>query len=56
MISPTWQRAAIASYFANVTTNTGKSPVSGYSTTGRGYPDVAGIAVNYQTVVDAGER
>eukprot|EP00981_Chlorochromonas_danica_P000552 scaffold125_cov156-Ochromonas_danica.AAC.1 len=44
---PSWQREAITQYFASVTTQ----PVAGYGT-GRGYPDIALIGVNYQIVVN----
>jgi len=41
------QDRAVKAYFATVST----SPVSGYSTTGRGYPDVALMAKYYQTII-----
>lgn len=46
---PSWQTTVVSNYFANVT-GTSKAPVSGYAS-GRGYPDVSGIAVAYETVI-----
>mmetsp|Transcript_122630 Transcript_122630/g.192437 ORF Transcript_122630/g.192437 Transcript_122630/m.192437 type:complete len:442 (-) Transcript_122630:118-1443(-) len=45
--APAYQKAAIAEYFQTVTTQ----PVSGYSTGGRGYPDVAMAGHNYEVVI-----
>jgi len=45
--APTYQQAAIKSYFENVATQ----PKRGYSKTGRGYPDVALSGFGYEVVI-----
>merc|ERR1711904_96851 len=45
--APSWQKAAISSYFSTVS----PQPVSGYSTSGRGYPDIAMAGHNYEVVI-----
>lgn len=47
---PTWQESYVNSYFTQVQ-GTDKSPVSGYSTNTRGYPDVSLLAHSYAVVV-----
>jgi len=42
---PSWQTDAVSAYFAQV------SPASGYNPSGRGYPDVALIGVQYEVVI-----
>mmetsp|Transcript_26476 Transcript_26476/g.36459 ORF Transcript_26476/g.36459 Transcript_26476/m.36459 type:complete len:700 (+) Transcript_26476:293-2392(+) len=49
-LMPSYQSAAVKQYFKNVA-STSSAPTSGYSTTGRGYPDVALVGVNYQVVI-----
>jgi len=45
--APSWQTSAISSYLSTVPTK----PLSGFSTTGRGYPDVAMLGVDYPVIV-----
>merc|ERR1712217_16406 len=45
--APSCQQAAISSYFSTVS----PQPVSGYSTSGRGYPDIAMAGHNYEVVI-----
>jgi tripeptidyl-peptidase-1 len=45
--APSWQTAAIATYLKTAS----PAPVSGYSKTGRGYPDLALAGFNYQVVI-----
>eukprot|EP01041_Mallomonas_annulata_P002381 gene2381-4625_t len=47
--TPSWQKAAIDSYFESLPSTI--TPVPGYSTSGRGYPDVSLAALNYPVVV-----
>lgn len=48
---PSWQNSAVLSYFSTAA-NAGESPVSGYSTNGRGYPDVSILGNNYAVVLN----
>lgn len=50
---PSWQSKFVQQYFSEVTGTT-KQPVSGYSATGRGYPDVALLGHAY-VIVAGGE-
>merc|ERR1712187_1051152 len=45
--APSWQTDAISAYFSTVS----PQPVSGYSTSGRGYPDAAMAGHNYEVVI-----
>jgi tripeptidyl-peptidase-1 len=45
--APSYQTTAISDYFTTVNTQ----PASGYSTSGRGYPDVAMAGHNYEVVI-----
>jgi len=45
--APAFQSSAISNYLSTVSTK----PVSGYSTTGRGYPDVSLAGYAYQTII-----
>lgn len=45
--APSWQTSAIATYFSTVTTQ----PVSGYTASGRGYPDISLLGYNYAVVI-----
>merc|ERR1712107_226453 len=45
--APSWQQTAISSYFSAVS----PQPVSGYSASGRGYPDIAMAGHNYEVVI-----
>merc|ERR1712151_66985 len=45
--APSWQTDAISAYFSTVS----PQPVSGYSTSGRGYPDIAMAGHNYEVVI-----
>lgn len=47
--APSYQTSAVSGYFAALDRN--QQPVSGYVTTGRGYPDVAMAGLNYEVVV-----
>eukprot|EP00981_Chlorochromonas_danica_P013801 scaffold6861_cov248-Ochromonas_danica.AAC.4 len=47
--APSFQSSAISGYFNGLTS--ANKPVSGYSTTGRGYPDVSIAAYNYEVVI-----
>lgn len=47
--APSYQTAAIKGYFAKL--NSSSTPVSGYVTTGRGYPDIAIAGLNYNVVI-----
>lgn len=47
--APTYQTSTIKSYFAGLTASS--TPASGYSTTGRGYPDVSMAGFNYEVVI-----
>lgn len=47
---PSYQDTAVTAYFASGVT----APVSGYSATGRGIPDVSLAGRNYQTVIGGG--
>lgn len=49
--APSWQKAAIAKYFATLTSQS-ITLSSGYNPNGRGYPDVSLIGVSYQVVVN----
>jgi len=48
---PTWQSSAINNYF-DIVNGTTKQPTSGYSTTGRGYPDVSLLGFHYLVVIN----
>merc|ERR1712107_579733 len=45
--APSWQKNAISTYLSKVS----QQPVSGYSTSGRGYPDIAMAGHNYEVVI-----
>merc|ERR1712064_62390 len=45
--APSWQQDAISTYLSTVS----PQPVSGYSASGRGYPDVAMAGHNYEDVI-----
>jgi len=45
--APSWQKNAISTYLSQVS----PQPVSGYSTSGRGYPDIAMAGHNYEVVI-----
>merc|ERR1712151_1084510 len=45
--APSWQQTAINTYFSGVS----PQPVSGYSASGRGYPDIAMAGHNYGVVI-----
>merc|ERR1712176_196599 len=45
--APSWQKDAISAYFSAVS----PQPVSGYSASGRGYPDIAMAGHNYEVVI-----
>jgi len=45
--APSYQTEAIKGYFAGLS----KQPVSGYATSGRGYPDISIAGFNYEVVV-----
>ena len=47
--APTYQSSAIEGYFNSISSS--ETPVSGYSTSGRGYPDIAMAGLNYEVVV-----
>jgi len=47
--APSYQQSTIAAYFAGLSAE--QQPVSGYSTTGRGYPDISMAGYNYEVVV-----
>jgi len=47
--APAYQQAAVKGYFA--TLPTAQQPVSGYATSGRGYPDVSMAGLNYEVVI-----
>lgn len=47
--APSYQSQAISGYFASL--NSTSKPASGYSTTGRGYPDVAMAGYNYEVII-----
>ena len=49
--APSWQSSQIKKYFQTAS-NDGETPVSGYSTTGRGYPDVSLLAASYEVIMD----
>ena len=44
---PSWQTSAVNNYFSTVST----PPDIGYSTTGRGYPDVSLIGVRLYNII-----
>lgn len=47
--SPSYQTDAVKGYFAGLSSS--QKPVSGYATTGRGYPDIAMAALNYEVII-----
>ena len=50
---PSWQAEQVAGYMSTVM-GTSKQPASGYSTSGRGYPDVSLLAHDYIVTLDQG--
>jgi tripeptidyl-peptidase-1 len=48
---PSWQQSFVDNYFNNVVGTTNQ-PVSGYSITGRGYPDVSLLGNHYLVVIN----
>lgn len=48
---PSWQDAVVTAYFAQVE-GTNQQPLSGYNTTGRGYPDVSIVGNNFHVVIN----
>ena len=46
---PSWQSALVNAYFTSVK-GTANAPVSGYSTSGRGYPDLSALANDYVVI------
>jgi len=47
---PSWQSHAVPDYF-NILTSANSLPQTGYNTSGRGYPDISLIGVQYQVIV-----
>jgi tripeptidyl-peptidase-1 len=47
--APSYQADAVKGYFAGLSSS--QKPASGYSTTGRGYPDVSMAALNYEVII-----
>lgn len=47
--APSYQTSAVKGYFAGLSSS--QKPASGYSTTGRGYPDISMAALNYEVVI-----
>ncbi len=50
--APSYQTSAIATYFTIAKNTSTTTPVSGYTATGRGYPDVSALAQNYLVVAN----
>lgn len=48
--APSWQTSAISTYFSKLKTK----PIAGYSTTGRGYPDISLAGLNYEILISYG--
>lgn len=48
---PSWQTTVVTNYFKAVAQSS-QSPKSGYSSTGRGYPDLAAMGNRYATVAN----
>lgn len=46
---PAFQKQAVADYFANLPP--GQTPLWGYDTTGRGYPDISAMGFKYLVAV-----
>lgn len=49
---PSFQDSFVSDYFATVNANSALTPVAGYSTSGRGIPDVALMGHNYYVIVN----
>jgi tripeptidyl-peptidase-1 len=49
--APSFQSSAISTYFSRVLSSSSQRPASGYSASGRGYPDVSLEALNYEFIV-----
>ena len=47
---PSWQSSAVNAYFSKVM-NTARAPVPGFSSAGRGYPDVSLLGASYIVVI-----
>lgn len=47
--APAWQQSTIKGYFNGLSRN--QTPVTGYATSGRGYPDVSALGRNYVVVI-----
>lgn len=48
--APSWQAPFISNYFKSLPAS--QIPPAGYSTTGRGYPDVSLVAHSFETVIN----
>jgi hypothetical protein len=45
--APSYQTSVVSTYFTRAKNSTTTTPVTGYKSTGRGYPDVSALAKNY---------
>jgi tripeptidyl-peptidase I len=50
--APSWQQGVISTYFSTMASGpSSQVPAAGYIASGRGYPDVSGLAANYEVMI-----